>query len=85
MNAHDYARLASLLAGERSVVEAALARFRTHHIGSDWRGRSRQQAEAAHQLAMEWCERSLVALDNAESEALRLWRAALADTQPLGV
>jgi hypothetical protein len=84
MDAHDYARLASLVAGERSAVATALARFRTHHLGNDWRGRSRAQAEAAHQSAIEATVRSLGALDDTEREALRLWRAALSATHPLG-
>jgi len=85
MDAHDFARLAALVAAERSTVDAALGRFRLHHIGLDWRGRSKHQAEAAHHLAVETCARSLAALDDAEREALRLWRAALATSNPLGV
>jgi hypothetical protein len=85
MDAHDFARLASLVAAERSSVDAALGRFRTHRIGLEWRGRSRHQAEASHHLAVETCVRSLAALDDAEREALRLWRAALAASNPLGV
>ena len=85
MDAHDWARLASLVAAERSAVSAALARFRTHHIGSEWRGRSRNQANAASDAAMEACHQALAALSEAEDEARRMWRAALADTHYLGV
>ncbi len=85
MDAHDYARLASLLSAERSVVNAALARFRGFDIGPDWRGRSRSQAEAAKDDAIAAATHSLRELDNAEADALRLWRAALAATHPLGV
>jgi len=85
MEAHEYAQLASLVAGERSAVASALARFHTHYIGDDWRGRSRAQAEAAHASAIEATMRSLRALDDTEREALRLWRAALTITHPLGV
>lgn len=85
MDAHDYARLASLVSAERSVVNAALARFRGFDIGTDWRGRSRAVAEAAKDDAIAAATHSLRELDNAEAEALRLWRAALAATHPLGV
>lgn len=85
MDAHDFARLASLVATERAAVHAALARFQTYHIGSDWRGRSRQHAEAAYENAVDACAKSLTALDDAEREALRLWREALAATNPLGL
>ena len=85
MDAHDWARLASLVAAERSEVSAALGRFRAHHIGSEWRGRSRNQATAASDAAIETCLRSLAALDDAEGEVRRMWRAALADTHFLGV
>jgi hypothetical protein len=85
MDAHDFARLAALIAAERSTVDAALVGFRAHRIGLDWRGRSRHQAEFAHHLAVETCVRSLAVLDDAEREALRLWRAALATNNPLGV
>jgi len=34
---------------------------------------------------VETCVRSLAVLDDAEREALRLWRAALATNNPLGV
>jgi hypothetical protein len=84
MDAHDYARLASLLAYERSAVAAALARYQTHHIGTDWRGHTRNQADAAHDAAINTCRRSLVALDEAEAEARRLWRAALSESHLLG-
>jgi hypothetical protein len=85
MDAHDYARLASLVAAERVALHAALARFQTHDIGHDWRGPSRHQAEVSHQAATEACHASLSALDDAEDEARRLWREALACTNPLGV
>ena len=85
MDAHDWARLASLVAAERSAVSTALARFRTQHIGSEWRGPSRNQANAASDAAMEACHRALAALDDAEDDARRRWRAALADTHFLGV
>jgi hypothetical protein len=84
MEAHDLARLATLVAAERSAIATALVRFRTHHLGSNWRGRSRSQAEAAHQVAIDTCHMALAALDDAEQEALRMWRAALAATNPLG-
>ena len=84
MDAHEYARLASLVSAERSRVAEALVRFRAHQLGSDWRGHSRRQAEAAHQAAVETCQRSLAALDDAEGEALRLWRVALVASHPLG-
>jgi hypothetical protein len=85
MDAHDFARRASLVAAERSVVKAALARFRAHQIGPDWRGRDRNQADSARESATQACTRALAALDDAEREALRLWRAALAATHPLGM
>jgi hypothetical protein len=85
MDAHDFARLASQVSQERTVINTALAVFRSHHVGSDWRGLSRQQAELAREAAVEACARSLAALDDAEREALRLWREALRATSLLGV
>jgi hypothetical protein len=85
MDAHDYASLASLAAAERSAVHTALARFRAHHIGPDWRGLSRARADTARDVAIDAATRSLTALDEVEREALRLWRAALAATNPLGM
>lgn len=85
MDAHDWARLVSLLAAERSAVSAALERFRTHHIGGQWRGQSRNRANAASEAAMDACYRSLAAIDDAGDEARRMWRAALSDQHFLGV
>jgi hypothetical protein len=85
MDAHDFARLASLVVQERQTVNAALARFQTHTIGLGWRGLSRQQAESSRELAIEVAILSLAALDEAEQEAIRLWRAALVSAHPLGV
>jgi hypothetical protein len=85
MDAHDYARVASLVAAERQVVGAALARFRTHNISPDWRGHSSFQANAASDAASDTCQRSLVALDDAEWQARLMWRAALTATHPLGL
>jgi predicted alpha/beta-hydrolase family hydrolase len=85
MDAHDYARLASLLADERSAVGAALARYETHQIGTHWQGRTRHQAGIATNAAIEACHRSLSALAEAETEARRLWRRAIADGHFLGV
>jgi hypothetical protein len=85
MDAHNYARLASLLSAERQVVATALARFRTHDIGTDWRGRTRHEAHLAVELAVDTCTNTLATLDDAEREALRLWREALTASSPLGM
>ena len=85
MDAHDYARLASLLSAERHAVTAALARFRAHDIGTDWRGRTRHEAHLALESAIDTCIRTLATLDEAESEARRLWREALSQSSLLGI
>ncbi len=85
MDGQDFARLAAVVGQERSTVTTAVALFATHHIGSDWRGNTRQQAELAREGAIEACSRALSALDDAQREALRLWREALAAPHLLGV
>ena len=85
MDAHDYARLASLLSAERNAVTTALARFRGHDIGTQWRGRARHEAHLAVEAAIDTCVRTLATLDEAEREALRLWREALTVSSPLGM
>ena len=85
MDAQDFARLASLVAGERSTVAYALARFRSHHIGDGWLGLSRKQAEVSYDEAIRTIMSALDALDDAEREARHLWREALATTHLLGV
>ena len=85
MDAHDWVRLASLVAAERSALTATLTRFRTHHTGGEWRGQSRNQADAASNAAVDSCYMAVAALNDVEDEARRMWRAALSGTHLLGV